>query len=73
VALFLIYQIIGINAKYQKVKAERDAKKAEIAALEEENGLLEYRIENSNDPDVLEDVAREEYGYVMPGEQVFGG
>ncbi len=39
--------------------------------LQEDNAALEYAIENQDDPEVIEDIARSELGLVMPDEWIF--
>ena len=44
-----------------------------VQELEAENSELQYAIENADDEDVIEDIARGELGLVYPGERVFVG
>lgn len=43
----------------------------QVAQIQEENAALEYAIENQNDPDTIEDIARSELGLVMPDDIIF--
>lgn len=42
-----------------------------VTQIQEENAALEYAIENQNDPDTIEDIARSELGLVMPDDILF--
>lgn len=44
---------------------------AQIEAIQESNASLQYAIENQDDPDTIEDIARDRLGLVMPDEQIF--
>ena len=43
----------------------------QVQATTEENAALQYQIEHSDDPEIMEQVIREEFGYVKPGDKVF--
>ena len=44
---------------------------AQIAQLERENEALSEDLANAGDPSLIEKIAREELGMVMPNEKVF--
>lgn len=44
---------------------------AELAKLEEENAVLASKIEQGTDDGIMEELARERLGMVMPGEIIF--
>ena len=43
----------------------------EIEQIQEMNAALQYAIENQDDPDTIEDIARDKLGLVMPDERIF--
>ena len=43
----------------------------QIEAIQEANASLGYAIENQDDPDTIEDIARDKLGLVMPDERIF--
>lgn len=43
----------------------------QIEAMQATNAALQYAIENQDDPDTIEDIAREKLGLVMPDERIF--
>ena len=43
----------------------------QIEAIQETNASLRYAIDNQDDPDTIEDIAREKLGLVMPDERIF--
>ena len=44
---------------------------AQVEAIQESNASLQYAIDNQDDPDTIEDIARDRLGLVMPDEQIF--
>jgi cell division protein FtsB len=70
IILFLVVQIFGVLGKLDREAQAKADMKAEIAALQAAIADKEYRIEHSDDDDVIEDVARDN-GMVMPGEQIY--
>ena len=62
-----------MNMKTQVADASKTEAQlqAEIEAIQESNASLRYAIENQDDPDTIEDIAREKLGLVMPDEQIF--
>ena len=69
--IFAGVTIVSIKSKTNDKTAENDALQQQINDMEVQNADLQYKVENSDDDDVLADVARDELGYVGPGEKVF--
>ena len=69
--IFACVTIVSIKSKTNDKTAENDALQQQINDMEVQNAELQYKVENSDDDDVLADVARDELGYVGPGEKVF--
>lgn len=76
-ALFLTvmgYAVISLskmNARIAEAERTRDALAAEAQALAVNNASLEYEIAHCNDLDMIEKVAREKLGLILPGEIVY--
>ncbi len=74
IAALILYAGIRLVRMQQKLAdAERTAGElqAEVEQLEKSNAALEYAVENADDPDVLESVARDKLGLVKPDDRVF--
>ena len=77
VILILVLMIIGavtlIRAKTQlrDLQAQTETLRREVTQTVEENAALNYKIEHSDDPEMMEQAAREELGLVKPGDKVF--
>ncbi len=56
--------------KMNKLEKEIDNVKKEITAAEAENKELREQLRNTNDPEYIEEVAREKLGLVKPGEML---
>ena len=73
VLVLLIYMAIAVldlRGKIQSVEAERDILARQVTDQRLENQKLEDAIANSDDPEMLEQVARAR-GYVERGETLF--
>ena len=60
-----------VNTRVEEAKRTRDAMAAEAQALAVSNASLEYEIAHCNDLDMIEKVAREKLGLVLPGEIIY--
>ena len=70
--------IAGIGVQLINLKGELEAAREEEAyyaqrlqQLQEENARLAEDIANSDDPELIEEIAREELGMVTAGEKIF--
>jgi len=73
VLVLLIYMatsLLDLRSQLQANQEEHDALSAQVTALTQENTQLANAIENRDDPEVLEDVARSK-GFVKAGEKLF--
>ena len=76
--LLILILLIGIGVSFLTLRdqiaaaQEQEAELAQQAAeLKRENDALENDIKNSDDPAMLERIAREKLGLVLPGEKIF--
>ena len=69
--IYLSITLLDLRSQIQDAEAERDARQQEVDQLTQSNLALSSMLEQSDDPDALEDLAREELGLVKPGEKVF--
>ncbi len=70
----LVYAGVRLVLMQQRLdNAEKTAGElqAEVEELEKSNAALEYAVENADDPEVLEGVARDKLGLVKPDDRVF--
>lgn len=77
VILILVLMILGavtlIHAKNElrDLQTQTETLQQEVTKTVEENAALTYKIEHSDDPEMMEQAAREELGLVKPGDKVF--
>ena len=64
-------QLYRIQDQLQSARDEKNELTRQISELEETNQELEEDIANSDDPEMIERIAREELGMVVQGEKVF--
>lgn len=73
VLVLLIYMatsLMDLRGKIQSVEEQRDALAQQVANQQLRNQELQDAIENSNDPDMMEQVARDK-GFVRQGEELY--
>lgn len=63
--------LMNTNAKVNEAAKTEAQLQTQIEQLQETNASLRYAIENQDDPDTIEDIAREKLGLVMPDERIF--
>ena len=63
--------LYSLQSQIQAAQAQEAELTARAQSLEDENNALRADIAAADDPDKLEDVAREELGMVQSGEKVF--
>lgn len=64
-------QLFSISTRNQAAAAERAALQQQQLALAQENEALRVALERADDPEYLQQLAREEYGMVSPGQRDF--
>ena len=76
--MILLVLILGVGVQLYRMqdsvkeaKAQEAALAQQIAALEAENAALAEDIANADDPELIEQIAREELGMVVRDEKVF--
>ena len=65
--------LIGLHSQILNAEAARAELQETVQELERALELYEREIENSDDLEVIERIARNRYHLVMPGERVFYG
>ena len=74
VLILLVYMAVSLLTLREQI-TEAQAQEAElsnqVAELEQKNESLENDIARKDDPDMLEEIAREKLGLVAPGEKIF--
>ncbi len=69
--LYFLYTMIWQQIVISNKGKEIDALEERISAAEQQKEKLEQELENLNDPEYLEKLAREKLGLVRPNERVF--
>ena len=68
--IYMATALLDLRGKLQDYRAEQAALSAQVAQAQQENAELAHAVEHKDDPDVLEQVARDK-GFVKPGEKLF--
>lgn len=65
------WQLLATRDKLGDARAEQAALEERVARQEQENHGLEAALERAEDPDYLQQLAREQLGMVTPGQKDF--
>lgn len=65
------YQLANIRAKLASAETERSALAERVARQEQENRSLEAALDRAEDPEYLQQLARDRLGMVSPGQKDF--
>lgn len=68
---YFVATLISLQTKVNAEESALDNLKASYQQQLNENAELEMIIENGNESDYIEKVAREQYGYAKPDERVY--
>jgi cell division protein FtsB len=72
VLLFLAgYHLLGMRSRLAAARAEESALAERVARQEQENRTLEAALDRAEDPEYLQQLAREQLGMVTPGQKDF--
>lgn len=63
--------LMNMRSKVAEAAKTEAQLQSQIEAIQETNASLRYAIENQDDPDTIEDIARDKLGLVMPDERIF--
>ena len=63
--------LMNMKSKVAEASRTETQLQTEIEAIQEMNASLQYAIDNQDDPDTIEDIARDKLGLVMPEERIF--
>ena len=66
-----LWQLTTIHGKLAAARAEQSALEESIARQEQENRSLEAALEHAEDPEYLQELARDQLGMVTPGQKDF--
>ena len=70
-ALYAAASLVSLRVQIDDANEEQRRLKDEIVKKEALNDELEHQLEFKDDDEVIADIARDNFGLVMPGEKVF--
>ena len=72
VLLFVFgYELLRLRSQLEVAQAEQTALAAQLAEQRQENAALEAALERAQDPEYLQELARDQLGMVLPGQKDF--
>lgn len=63
--------LITLKAQTAEAQEKRNELQQRVDETMQDNSELQYDIDHSTDPEIIEDVARNDIGLVKPGEKIF--
>ncbi len=70
-AVYAIVALSRLRGQIENAQAQTEELQKQVAELTVENDEMQYAIDNSDDDDVIRDIAREKLNLVEPGEEVY--
>ena len=64
-------ELLHLRAQIAEAKDEQQVLQSRLDAAKQENDALSSALEKADDPEFLQELAREQLGYVTPGERSF--
>ena len=74
IAVLMVYALISLFVVHRQTRQLQDRAatlQQQVSEMTQANAELQYQIDNSEDDDMIESVAREKLGLVKPGEKIF--
>ena len=68
---YMVYALVSVRQEISAARAEVELLTEQLAEQEQYNTELSNAIENRDNPDFVEDIAREKLGLVSPNDRVF--
>ena len=65
------FMLASVFRRLDEAEARLTELQAASAELQTENEELQYDIDHADDPETIEEIAREKLGFVMPGEKIY--
>ena len=69
--VFAAVRIMTLRRQAEDAQEKVEALREQYDELTQENAELEYELEHSEDPETIEEIAREKLDLVRPGEKIF--
>ncbi len=70
-AVQAVLSIVSIRSKVDTAEHDREVLASEVKKLEAANAAIDHEIQNSENEDTIENIARDKLGLVLPGEVVY--
>ena len=64
-------ELVRIRTQIAAAEDEQQALQVKLDAAKQENDALSSALEKADDPEFLQELARDQLGYVTPGEKTF--
>lgn len=69
--IYMATSLLNLQSQLRNAEKEQASLSAQVTAQKQENADLADAVENNDDPERIQEIAREKLGLVAPGEKVF--
>ena len=69
--IIVTVELFYMRRLIETAQTEQASLETQLAAQKQENASLEAALDKANDPEYLQELARDQLGYVTPGEKDF--
>ncbi|NCB50351.1 MAG: septum formation initiator family protein [Clostridia bacterium] len=69
--LYAIVSLVGVRGRVAEAESLREELQQQVTEITQQNAELEYQIDHGTDEEIIEEIARNKLGLVLPGEKVF--
>lgn len=71
IVVYVGSELVSLKTQVTTARQQRDELQGQVDEAQQTNAELEYAISHKDDPDTLEDIARNKLGLVKPDEKIF--
>lgn len=69
--VYMAISLLNLQEQIKSAQVQKEAVAAQVEELSKKNNKLASAISRGNDPALLQEIAREKLGLVLPGEKIF--
>ncbi|NCB63164.1 MAG: cell division protein FtsL [Clostridia bacterium] len=69
--IYMATSLLNLQGQLRTARMQQETLSTQVAAQKQENADLADAVENNDDPERIQEIAREKLGLVAPGEKVF--
>ena len=71
--VYAAFSLVNLHGQIESARETLEDLQGAVAEQTFHNAVLEHEIENSQDPEMIERIARSQHNLIRPGERIFYG